>query len=329
MDLALEIIGRGLETQSKELEKADLTEYLLLLKNTFLKIRLDDDYISNDKLINLIDYYSKAALYEMKDSLEIDIASGFPVRREFREVHAKKEDAKGRLEALPRMDALIEDITRKMLACRKKDLEKNFLEKETGLYKLLSINEQLLSEMPHQLHLDADILEKEKRYISLTYLIEGLDVTKNLFLKYSIDLEYNKSFASKQLIDLKTGIPKGKLLIFLRDSYFAESDVLFENLKQFKGITPKRVCRTIIGPFFTRHTDIKPVVVEDGHHLQRIASSNDSYILALPKDETREDYTPGNEKGYVTRQSPLFVCDKKILDDVRKVTPSISRIISR
>jgi hypothetical protein len=328
MDLALEIIGRGLETQSKELKEADLKQYLSILKKIFLKTMLDEDYISSDQLTNLIDYYGKAVLYEMKDSLEIDTASGFPIRREFREAHTKKEDAQRRLETLPKMDLLIEDITRKMLACRKKDLEKNFLERETELYKLLSISEQLQSDMPHQLHLDADILEKEKRYLSLTYLLEGLDVTKNLFLKYTIDLEYNKSLVSKPVIDIKTGIPKGKLLTFLRDAYFAESDVFFENLKQFKGVTPKRVCRTIIGPFFTRYTDIKPVVVEDGHHLQAIARKHDSYIIAFPKDDTREDYTPGNEKGYVTRQSPLFVCEKKILNDVKKTVPSISRIMT-
>lgn len=319
-----ELIKKAMETEVINLSGSGQEEYLSTLIKSLNSVKLDNIYPKKKIVRNFLNFLSRKKHNDICEALEVDAESGFPTRKEVRGISLDEKMADENLSFNFTLEEIKSKIKEKIFSFTTEEAEKlrkeekklsYHLKPEQDSYKRLDYFTKIKkSELAEKLRrekkgltykfkpeksvfpvlFDAEffirIPVKGKMY-PLILILDGFDTTKNLFAKYTIELNYKKKpFISQDIYipNKKNGGLNPKFANFLKNCFFLTAEDLFHVLSRRKDIEVQSVIRTLIGPIYfpqTKKTNLFTQIDENYETIKDVVNRHNLFCVSFPKEK--------------------------------------------
>ena len=248
--------GARIPSVTLDLDKA--THYTRAVRRALRAARLNTHYPDTRRLAEHIDTMDPAVHGGLYAELQIDVRTGLPTYREWTRVQTDVALAAGQLAQLGPRDELARkaqgaaDIWRKQLL--KRDYYATIVDRKISP----------LGEMSVALRR----VDRERRSASFHVELDKLDAS-GVFVRYVIDLAqsgHGEGPLSLDSADVARQSEEFQALIYKFTSL--DSEFTFVKLASIAAVTPERVCKGVVGPFWFEYCRVpqvlRPVVADGG-----------------------------------------------------------------
>ncbi len=185
------------------------------------------------------------------------------------------------------------------------------------------------------------LLEQGKESNLVHIYLFRFSQTLATFVAYDIEVNVkNHRLGFRNMVSFDGGNARlsGKITSILDTLFDSESNVAFHYLSENSELTPRKVVRTVFGPYYTPHTLPNPAfkqvdLFHNGITDFFAGGSVKCYALAIHRDESTRNLAPSSntrdetmesilslEKYYLTRDEPAAAFLRQLLPTGEKVT---------
>jgi hypothetical protein len=326
--------------------KQDLNDYLTNLISFVksikdLKIKTESDMFMNIPSVDYLPLLDFKLKQGMLDQLKVNSDTGFITGINLSRIKAEKRNIDFKLgyttspedirdQLIDRLDGF--DLTQ----IKRYDLN-NLTE---SLADRVYISMLQKANIDNNVILSSRIVEEGEDSDLIKVLMTGYSLPYSSEASCEMDIYFSKKALKKRKIKLgvncECNLDK-KLEDQLEDWFGLESDVIYEHINREKGIEPRRVSRTIFGPFYGPFFALTEDILKIDPYAIEISKAflmeekNVPYIFSVHNDNSTEHFNFYDEevsgKPQMETQHVYFCNEKKVSEKLKDIIPDSEVIL--
>lgn len=272
-------------------------------------------YPDTEYIIDSLSLMTSAIACKIHDGLEVDLESGFPTRGSYMALEVDKRIASDSLARTHNTEKVVGLVKQTLSEITVPSL--SVLDAPRKSLKMRKYYERV-KDFPFiaLISIAASYSGRTQNEHGIDVVIDGFDVTKNLFVKYTAEMAYVEKLFSKAKIRFS---PDGvELCSFLRSvferAYHVEPSELFKIIQHYKNLRPLRVTMSTIGPFYFPATSVTQRTIQaDDLAFKVFSSIGDGCALAVMSKEVSANHSSRDSTEFRELLSRYYVSTKNIL----------------